>query len=519
MRAMGLLMSSRAWRRALLVLALAWGVILYLHWPTARAMAAVWDSSETFAHAWVVPPIALWLAWRLRDSLAAIQPRPAASALLLTALLSLLWLLGQLVAVNTATQFALVGLLVLAVPAVMGWSVARALAFPLGFLFFAVPFGDFLTPYLMTWTADITVAALRLTGIPVYREGLQFVIPSGTWSVVEACSGIRYLLASLMVGALYAHLNYQSTRKRLLFIGVAILVPIVANWLRAYMIVMLGHLSGNELAVGADHLVYGWVLFGVIIMLLYWIGARWAEAVEVSPPAPPAAGPWPAGLGATVSALMLALVLMPLLLMRHFESAGSQAAPVLQSSGPWGGDWQPGADPAAAWQPVHVGPVATLRTGLSGGDGANLGVHVAYFRNQDARRKLIGSGNRLLADEGYGGNALALKLRRLPTPAGAIELREALLPAANRGPAGASPALLVWQVYWIDGQLVAGDVKGKLLGAWGRLAGRGDDSAAILLFADATQAQAAEVALSRFVATGLPALVGQLERARAGALP
>ena len=154
MRAMGLLMSSRAWRRALLVLALAWGVILYLHWPTARAMAAVWDSSETFAHAWVVPPIALWLAWRLRDSLAAIQPRPAASALLLTALLSLLWLLGQLVAVNTATQFALVGLLVLAVPAVMGWSVARALAFPLGFLFFAVPFGDFLTPYLMTWTAE-----------------------------------------------------------------------------------------------------------------------------------------------------------------------------------------------------------------------------------------------------------------------------------------------------------------------------------------------------------------------------
>ena len=65
---------------------------------------------------------------------------------------------------------------------------------------FAVPVGEFLLPVFMEWTADFTVLALRLSGIPVYREGLQFVIPSGNWSVVEACSGIRYLIASLMVG-------------------------------------------------------------------------------------------------------------------------------------------------------------------------------------------------------------------------------------------------------------------------------------------------------------------------------
>ena len=515
MRGMGVLLSLPAWRRGLAALAIAWGLILWQHWPTAQAMAALWDSSETFAHAWVVPPLALWLAWRLRASLAALQPRPAFGALLLLALASLLWLLGRLVAVNSATQFALVGLLILAVPALLGWRVARALAFPLGFLFFAVPFGDFLTPYLMTWTADITVAALRLSGIPVYREGLQFVIPSGTWSVVEACSGIRYLLASLMVGSLYAYLNYQSTRKRLLFVGVSMLVPILANWLRAYMIVMLGHLSGNELAVGADHLVYGWVLFGVIIMLLYWIGARWADAVADAPAAPPATGAWPMGRGALVAALLALLVLAPLQMMRHFEHASPLPPPALQAIGPWGGDWQPADDPAPAWQPVHVGPVATLRAGLAGAEGARLGVHVAYFRQQDAQRKLIGAGNRLLADEGYGGNALALKARQVAVPGGTLAVREARLPASSRGPGGARPTLLVWQVYWIDGQLVAGDVKGKLLGAWSRLSGRGDDSAAILLFADESQPPAAEAALSRFVATGLPALVGQLERARA----
>jgi exosortase/archaeosortase family protein len=156
-------------------------------------------------------------------------------------------------------------LVVLAVPAVFGWAVARELTFPLLFLFFAVPVGEFMVPPMMEWTADFTVKALQLTGIPVYREGLQFVIPSGNWSVVEACSGVRYLIASFMVGTLFAYLNYRSSKRRVIFMLVSLAVPIVANWLRAYLIVMVGHLSDNKLAAGVDHLVYGWVFFGVVI--------------------------------------------------------------------------------------------------------------------------------------------------------------------------------------------------------------------------------------------------------------
>ena len=89
------------------------------------------------------------------------------------------------------------------------------IAFPLAFLFFAIPFGGFMLPWLMEMTADFTVSALRLSGVPVYREGMSFLIPSGAWSVVEACSGLRYLIASFMVGTLYAYLTYRSPRRRL----------------------------------------------------------------------------------------------------------------------------------------------------------------------------------------------------------------------------------------------------------------------------------------------------------------
>ena len=54
------------------------------------------------------------------------------------------------------TSFALTTMLVMTVPAVLGLPVARRIAFPLAFLYFAVPFGEFALPQLMEWTANFT---------------------------------------------------------------------------------------------------------------------------------------------------------------------------------------------------------------------------------------------------------------------------------------------------------------------------------------------------------------------------
>ena len=265
------------WRRALPPLLLLLLAILLVYREAATAMVLIWSRSDTFAHAFLVPPISLWLIWRQRQALAQQVPQPAPWMLPAFAAVALVWLLGELVAVNSVTQLALVAMLVLAVPVVLGFRITWVMLFPLAFLFFSAPVGEFLLPTLIGWTADFTVMALRLSGIPVLREGNQFQIPTGSWSVVEACSGVRYLIASFMVGTLFAYLNYSSAWRRWAFVGVAILVPILANWLRAYMIVMLGHVSGNTLAVGVDHLVYGWAFFGIVIGLMFFIGSRWSE--------------------------------------------------------------------------------------------------------------------------------------------------------------------------------------------------------------------------------------------------
>ncbi len=514
------------WRRSVIAWLLLVLAILALYWDTGAAMVSIWHRSETFAHAFLVPPISLWLAWRQRQRLAMLVPRPAPWVLLPMALAGFAWLLGELVAVNAVTQFALVALLVLSVPAVLGLDLARALLFPLSFLFFAVPVGEFMLPTLMQWTADFTVAAVRLSGVPVYREGLQFVIPSGSWSVVEACSGVRYLIASFMVGSLFAYLNYRSAKRRWIFVGVSLLVPILANWLRAYMIVMLGHLSDNKIATGVDHLVYGWVFFGVVIMLLFTIGARWSE-----PDAPVAAatvggsraaptGASPALSGGLIPALALLIAAGPLIALRTIGDpvddgrAVSVSLPVTTAGG-----WRADAAMPANWAPAFKNPTATASQAFSGPAGQVVGVHVLYYRQQRDERKLVSSINSTVRVEDPMWNAVTTSTRAAASvdANGAVAVRETLALGVESPGRAARQRLRIWQLYWVNGAWTASDVQAKLIGARDRLRGRGDDGAAVIVFAREEQPGAAEQALAAFMATGLEAIESSLVAARDGA--
>ena len=410
------------------------GVVLWLMRDTAISMVEIWRRSETFTHAFLVPPISLWLVWRRREAIAAASPRPMPWVLLLVIGACLTWLLGELATVAAASQFALVGLLVLIVPALFGWAVTRELLFPLGFLFFAVPFGEFLVPTMINYTADFTIAALRWTGIPVYREGNDFVIPSGNWSVVEACSGVRYLIASLMVGTLFAYLNYRSMARRLLFIGVAILVPIVANWLRAYMIVMIGHLSGNRLAVGADHLLYGWVFFGIVIGLMFWIGARWAEPEVVAEPVSAQRGDRQPSRTASVWVMAALVAAAPAATKvwsdRIDRELAAAATPTALQPGELAQGWS--ADPTAdpGWRPAWSEPSAAYMGGYRRADDA-VWVWAGYYRHQSSERKLVASTNTLAGNANGGWAETSSTMRSVQTASGPLSLSSARVEAVD----------------------------------------------------------------------------------------
>jgi exosortase A len=509
-----------AWWRCLPALVVLLFAVVLLYRETFWGMAQIWLRSETFTHGLFVLPISLWLIWRARASLQPLQPRTVPVVLLGMLLVAAAWLLGELVSVNAVTQLSAVALLVLAVFLMLGWQVSTAMLFPLGFLFFAVPLGEFLMPQFMEWTADFTVLALRLTGIPVYREGLQFIIPSGQWSVVEACSGIRYLIASLVVGTLFAYLNYRSAWRRWVFVGVAILVPVLANWLRAYLIVLLGHVSGNALATGADHLVYGWAFFGVVMLLMFMIGARWRED---DTPAPlglskpkSALEPTPSGSAAFwgVAAAALVVVSLPHLWLNQLQQQQNTAAVVFELPPSFGSSWRRASANLAAIEPAFKNPSAQVGSAYTS-DIGDLGVHVSYYRDQNAQRKLVSSQNMLVASDDKrwarvdgGGEAIAMADGSVLT-ARSTELRRLDNLGASR-----EKNVLVWQLYWVDGLLTASDFKAKLYGARQRLLGRGDDGAIVLFYATRGNEGQGRAMLEKFLSQEGQALTQWLGQAR-----
>lgn len=511
---------ASGWRTALpAFLALA-AAILLLYRETAVAMVGIWWRSETFAHAFLVVPITLWLVWRKREQLAALTPRAQPLVLLPLLAVAVVWFLSDLVVVNAASQFAFVAMLVLAVPAVLGFEVALTILFPLLFLFFAVPFGEFVVPTMMELTADFTVSALRATGVPVFREGQHFIIPSGSWSVIDECSGVRYLMASFMVGTLFAYLNYRSYVRRAIFMLLSILVPILANWLRAYIIVMLAHLSDNRIATGVDHILYGWVFFGAIIFILYIVGARWSQPDEV----PATAGTLDkmrslGGAGSASTRVMLATALgavviatLPPLAVAALQRAeGTAAAATVDLPMRLADGWSAEGAQIASWSPMFGEPSAAATQAYAGPAGT-VGVHLAYYRGQSEGSKVVSSQNMLVGmrDREWSfpvvGDDRTVAVGPHPITVRTAEILGQPQAGEHR------PHLVVWRVYWIDGRFIAGDVAAKVAGVLARLRGRGDEGAAIVLYADEDTVAASNAALEAFVQANLGSLNALLQR-------
>lgn len=253
-----------------------------IFYNTTLGMVHVWMVNETFTHGFLILPISLWLIWQKKSLLIDSVPSPEPRVFILLATILALWFISEIVEVQVVKQFAMISIVPISIWILFGRYILLSILFPVFYLFFCIPVGQSLIPPLMQFTANFTVYLVKLTGVPIYQDGLYFTLPSGNWSVIEECSGVRYLIASIALGSLYAYINYQSQYKRLIFILIAIVVPIIANGLRAFGIVMTGHFSGMTLAIGADHLLYGWVFFGIVIFVMFYIGSFWRDTNNIN---------------------------------------------------------------------------------------------------------------------------------------------------------------------------------------------------------------------------------------------
>ncbi|MBV9812836.1 MAG: exosortase [Acetobacteraceae bacterium] len=282
----------------------------------AREIAAavgVWESSTAYGHCFLVLPIALYLGWERRAKIAATPIVPMPSALLLMLPAGAAWFVAERLGIMEGRQLVALGLLQIMVLAVLGWRMWWAISVPLLYLFFLIPFGAFITPALQDFTTGFIRVGLAVLGVPAYIDSYNITIPEGSFVVAEACAGLRFLIASIAFGVLFAFVIYRSPWRRVAFIAVSLLLPVVANGFRALGIVVLGHLLGSAEAAATDHVLYGWMFFSVVILLLIAVGMLFRED-HATPLATPHFGPVPERrrsgprmVGAALAAGVLAL--------------------------------------------------------------------------------------------------------------------------------------------------------------------------------------------------------------------
>ena len=214
---------------------------------------------------------------------------------------------------NSSLLSALLQVLILAV---LGLQVYRSILFPSLFLFFLVPMGEYLIVPLQHFTTHFISAGLTLLGIPHYTEVNVIQLSNGDYEVAEACAGLRFLIATIAIGALFVHLTYRKWHKIVLFLAATLIIPAIANGFRALGIVLLGYFSDNRIAHGADHLIYGWGFLVAILLALMVIGMRYADPVprEEYNEAAVAPAPRPRAFALAVLISLVAISLVPALL-------------------------------------------------------------------------------------------------------------------------------------------------------------------------------------------------------------
>ena len=393
---------ASTWQRSLQYVGAAWVALLLLFWRDAADMVAIWWNSSTFNHCLLIVPVLVWLVLQRKELLADLKPEPWTPAVLYGAVGASGWLLGDAAGLAVARQLGLVMMLQGSVAALLGPNVTRGLLFPLFYMFFLVPIGEEAVPALQTLTAKMCMLLLGWTGIPAHIDGIFILTPTGYFRVAEACSGVKFLIAMMAYGALVANLCFKSWGRRIAFMAVCVVVPVIANGLRAFGTIYIAHHSSIEFAASFDHVFYGWIFFGIVIALVMAIGWRFFDKRADAPAFDPAKLHAPMKRTTSPMPALAAVLLVAAIPLGWSSYIAAKPSPIpARIALPQVPGWQivPYA-PHAKWTPRFVDASHYLFGRYRNATGQEADLFIVLYDRQSEGRELVGFGQGAVDPEG-----------------------------------------------------------------------------------------------------------------------
>ncbi|MCB1693147.1 MAG: EpsI family protein [Pseudomonadales bacterium] len=369
---------------AIALAVVAWGLAYH---TSILSIAAQWSENGTYSHGFLSFALAAYIVYREFDR---ISLTPRFSWITLGLLLGAVagWWMGDIANVQKIAQLGTFVMLALALIALCGWRVVATLEYPLLILFLVIPVWDFLQGPLQDLSTVVAAATVKALGIPLLLEGHQITMPGGRFVVEEACSGLGFFLCAITLGVFYTYLNGLTRREGLLLIGISAATAIVANWVRIISILLVGDEFGMDHPIVADHLTFGWVVFAIALVPLFFVSHRFF------PPHPPALHEPSADSQLNIPVLVTVLAILsigPGLGLWVQYGSGSRT-PVALPDGVSDVVRERGR---ADWYPDFPGADQVLSARYASGS-LEVDVLAIVFERQEQDRELINVNNRLV---------------------------------------------------------------------------------------------------------------------------
>jgi EpsI family protein len=375
-------------------------IAICAYWPTSSALWHYWTDDLGYGGAGLlVAALSIWLLFRARDRIALlpVHSQPWALALLVPCSIALLifWRAG----ISSLQLLMWPALILLAVWSAFGTAVTRAIAVPVGFLYFAMPAWGVLAPPLQSLTLWIVTWLAPAVGVPATVVGTGIYLPGDMrFSVELPCSGVGFLAQGLAVAALLGELEQAPLRRRLRLLASMALVALVTNWIRVLTLIQVGYTTQmRHVLVTRYHLLFGYVLFVLALVLFVWVATR--RALPNAPQTAPAArATRPPARDLYVTSLV-ALVAAPILVGILAWSADDQAAAGQLRLPAGRAEWRgPLATSDDNWQPVFIGLHEQQRGAYRDLAGRNVEAVAIGYHAQTHGRELVNEGNSLVGN-------------------------------------------------------------------------------------------------------------------------
>lgn len=373
--------------------------VALFYWPSSLELDALWRNTaeETYTHGYLILLISVWLIVRNRARLAATTVRPVPGALVALAIMSALWLWAWRAAIQEVQLLLLPLLLLTAIVAAFGWRVGRLMAFPVGYLYFAIPLWGYINPIVRDLSSWMTGVLIWITGLPAFMQGNYVNLPGGTIEIANSCSGLHALIVGLALSALYGEMGRDPARRRIEWLVVMGGVALIVNWVRIFIVITAAYATDMRSSLVKNHYWLGWWLFAAAFMAFLWWAGRKAPAPSHREAGPPEQASISSDHRVTFARMSLVLGVLAVLPIFSYamdltHPAASVAINWPQAPKGWQGPKSPND---AQWSPHFVNPSAESLRAYTNARGQPIEVFTVAYRVQTQDGKLLGYHNDL----------------------------------------------------------------------------------------------------------------------------